>query len=65
MVPLVLAVGGATGGRHRLGVYCYAQLPRTQHPTLSALIDMLDSSRLGKIVAVAVWLGLGFFLVTA
>jgi hypothetical protein len=46
-------------------IYCYTQLPRTEHPTLSALVDMLDSSRVGKIVAVALWLGLGFFLVAA
>jgi len=46
-------------------LYCYTQLPRNEHPTLSALIDMLDSTRAGKIVAVALWLGLGFFLVAA
>jgi hypothetical protein len=43
-------------------VYCYAHLPRQQHPTLSALIDTLDSTRLGKTVAFAAWLGLGWFL---
>jgi hypothetical protein len=46
-------------------LYCYTQLPRQQHPTLSALIDMFDANRAGKIVAVALWLGLGFFLVAS
>ena len=46
-------------------LYCYTQLPRNEHPTLSALIDMLDAHRVGKIVAVALWLGLGFFLVVS
>jgi hypothetical protein len=46
-------------------LYCYSQLPRNEHPTLSALIDMLDANRVGKIVAVALWLALGFFLVAS
>jgi len=43
-------------------LYCYTQLPRQQHPTLSALIETLDSTRLGKTVAFAAWLCLGWFL---
>jgi hypothetical protein len=43
-------------------LYSYAHLPRQQHPTLSVLIDTLDSTHLGKTVAFAAWLGLGWFL---
>ena len=43
-------------------LYCYANLPREQHPTLSVLVDLLDSSRIGKTVAFASWLALGWFL---
>jgi hypothetical protein len=46
-------------------LYCYGNLPRATHPTLSSLIDMLDATRTGKIVAFASWLVLGWFLVTA
>ncbi len=46
-------------------LYCYANLPRVAHPTLSSLLDMLDATRGGKIVAFASWLVLGWFLVTA
>lgn len=45
-------------------LYCVAELPRAQHPTLSTLIDSLDSSRVGKTAAFASWLALGWFLVT-
>jgi hypothetical protein len=44
-------------------LYCFFSLPRVAHPTLSSLIDVLDSTRVGKIVGVALWLGLGWFLV--
>jgi hypothetical protein len=43
-------------------LYCYANLPREQHPTLSVLIDLLDSTRVGKTVAFGSWLALGWFL---
>jgi hypothetical protein len=43
-------------------LYCYAHLPREQHPTLSVLVDLLDSSRIGKTVAFGSWLALGWFL---
>ncbi len=45
-------------------LYCFVSLPRVEHPTLSSLIDMLDATRPGKIVAVCSWLALGWFLVT-
>jgi hypothetical protein len=44
-------------------LYCFVNLPRARHPTLSVLIDTLDSSRIGKVVAFVAWLGLGWFLV--
>jgi hypothetical protein len=43
-------------------LYCYTNLPRHQHPTLSVLIDTLDSTRLGKTAAFAAWLAFGWFL---
>jgi hypothetical protein len=44
-------------------LYCLASLPRVQHPTLSSLIDLLDSAWVGKSAAFASWLALGWFLV--
>ena len=44
-------------------LYCFTHLPRPRHPTLSALIDMLDSTRIGKTVAFVVWLVLGWLVV--
>ena len=44
-------------------LYCYASAPRSEHPTLSTLIDLLDSTRIGKITAFALWLALGWYLV--
>jgi len=43
---------------------CYVALPREQHPTLSVLLDMLDSTRVGKTVAFTSWLALGWYLVS-
>lgn len=44
-------------------LYCYSSTPRSEHPTLSTLIDLLDSTRIGKITAFALWLALGWYLV--
>jgi lysylphosphatidylglycerol synthetase-like protein (DUF2156 family) len=44
-------------------LYCYAGSPRSEHPTLSTLIDLLDSTRVGKALAFALWLALGCYLV--
>ncbi len=44
-------------------VYCYASAPRSEHPTLSTFIDLLDSTRAGKAVGFALWLALGCYLV--
>lgn len=46
-------------------LYCFFSLPRVDHPTLSALIDMLDATAVGKFVAFAAWLAFGWFLVTS
>ncbi len=41
----------------------FTSAPRRAHPTLSTLIDMLDSTHAGKTVAIALWLLLGCYLV--
>ncbi|MGH9016394.1 MAG: hypothetical protein ACRDY1_01480 [Acidimicrobiales bacterium] len=41
----------------------YVGMPRTAHPTLSSLIDILDSTRPGKAAAFAAWLALGWWLI--
>jgi hypothetical protein len=45
-------------------LYCVASAPRSEHPTLSSLLDTLDSTHLGKSVTFALWLALGAYLVT-
>jgi len=45
-------------------LFCFLSQPRTRYPTLSALLDSLDSTRVGKAVAFGAWLALGFLLVT-
>jgi hypothetical protein len=45
-------------------LYCLFHEPRAEHPTFSALVDMLDSTRVGKVVAVVLWLLIGWALVT-
>jgi hypothetical protein len=44
-------------------LYCYINTPRSAHPTLSGLIDMLDARPIGKFVAYSLWLALGWVLV--
>jgi hypothetical protein len=44
-------------------LYCYLNTPRSSHPTLSGLIDMLDARPIGKFVAFSLWLALGWVLV--
>ncbi len=58
LVPVAVAV--AVAGWE---LACYASAPRAAHPTLSSLIDLLDSTHAGKAVAFAVWLALGWYLV--
>jgi len=71
--------GGAGGARPRAGWWtmwaalagtvlawelaCFARSPRHAYPTLSALLDSLDATRLGKTAAGAAWLALGWYLV--
>jgi len=43
-------------------LFCLFHAPRARYPTLSSLIDMLDSTRVGKAIAFAAWLALGRFL---
>ncbi|HEY5024362.1 MAG TPA: hypothetical protein VII76_05245 [Acidimicrobiales bacterium] len=57
MVPVLAVVGWE--------LYCLSSLPRAAHPTLSALLDIVDSTRVGKTIACASWLVGGWFLVTA
>ncbi len=44
---------------------CFLSSPRSGHPTLSSLFDLLDSTNVGKTVAFALWLLLGTYLVTS
>jgi hypothetical protein len=44
--------------------YCYLGSPRSAHPTLSVLLDMLDATWSGKFVAFSLWLALGWYLVS-
>lgn len=46
-------------------LYCYAHLPRQTHPTLSSLVDIVDSTHVGKTMAFAAWLFLGWVLVVS
>jgi hypothetical protein len=46
-------------------LYSFVSLPRSVHPTLSSLLDTFDSTHLGKTVALALWLVLGWFVVTS
>ena len=46
-------------------LYCFFTLPRSAHPTLSSLLDMLDAHAAGKALAFGVWLVLGWLLVVA
>jgi hypothetical protein len=43
-------------------VYTFLGSPRSAHPTLSVLIDMLDATWVGKFVAFFLWLALGWYL---
>ena len=46
-------------------LYCLFTLPRSAHPTLSSILDMLDVHPAGKALAFAAWLVLGWLLVAA
>ncbi|MGP0031725.1 MAG: hypothetical protein ACLPVF_14605 [Acidimicrobiales bacterium] len=44
-------------------LYCYLSAPRSAHPTLSVLINMLEATPTGKALAFFLWLALGWYLV--
>jgi hypothetical protein len=44
-------------------LYSYLNTPRSAHPTMSGLIDMLDARPIGKFVAFSLWLALGWVLI--
>jgi hypothetical protein len=54
--PLVAALGWE--------LVSYAGAPRSEHPTLSVLIDWVDTSAVGHAAMVVGWLALGWYLVT-
>jgi hypothetical protein len=54
------AVAAAAAGWE---LYCYTAAPRSEHPTLSSLLDALDASHPGRAAAIALWLALGWYLV--
>ena len=45
-------------------VYSYAGSPRYEHPTLSVLMNAVDATVPGKALVFALWLALGWFLVS-
>ncbi len=44
-------------------LYCFASTSRSEHPTLSSMLDTLESTHIGKSLAFALWLALGAYLV--
>jgi hypothetical protein len=44
-------------------LFCFTAEPRSAHPTLSSLMDMADTTRWGKVLLFAAWMGLGWYLV--
>jgi hypothetical protein len=58
-LPWALTIGAVVAWE----LFTFVSAPRSAHPTLSILINLLDSSHLGKTMAVAVWLALGWNLV--
>jgi hypothetical protein len=55
-ITLIIAVTGWE-------LHCLWSLPRVDHPTLSTLLDLLQATQVGKTMAFASWLALGWFLV--
>jgi len=45
--------------------FSYLGTPRSAHPTLSTVLDLVDSTRPGKAAAFALWPALGWWLVLA
>jgi hypothetical protein len=59
--PWIVIVAVITG----FELYTFSSDPRTAHPTLSSLLDQLDSTHVGRTVTFALWLLLGTYLVVA
>lgn len=45
-------------------LFCYFSLPRSAHPTISSMVDLLDANPVGRGIAFVAWLTLGWYLVT-
>jgi hypothetical protein len=45
-------------------LYSYAASPRGAHPTVSSMLDAFDTSHLGRAIAFAGWLTLGWYVAT-
>ena len=60
MVPVTPAIAVAA-----CESYCFVHLPRSAHPTLSSILDIVDSTHVGKTVVFGAWLVLGWFLVVS
>jgi hypothetical protein len=43
-------------------LFTYASTPRHDHPTLSSVIDIVDSNHVGKAIVFLLWLILGWYL---
>jgi hypothetical protein len=59
-LPWAIAAAVAVGWE--LG--CLFSLPRSLHPTISSMLDAADGVPLGRGIAFAAWLALGWYLVT-
>jgi hypothetical protein len=60
LMPWVIAVVVALGWE----LFCLFSLPRSSHPTISSMLDAADGSHLGRALAFASWLVLGWYVVT-
>ncbi len=58
--PLEATMATATGWE----LYCYFSSPRSEHPTISSIFDMVDANHAGHGLMFAAWLLLGWYLVT-
>lgn len=56
------AIGAAVAIGWELG--SLFSLPRSSHPTISSMLDAADGTPLGRGIAFAAWLALGWYLVT-
>jgi hypothetical protein len=46
-------------------LFNYANSPRAAHPTVSSLLDAVDSSHVGKSITFFLWLLLGWYLIAS